>query len=248
MHPHSHQLPGSLQVGLGEHQRRQRCLGNVAGDRVHAVVQVLPLDHLVDEADLERLLGVDHLGGEQIVGGAAPVHEHPRLDGTFTGWHAEPLQGRVREVGVLGGDDDVGGQAHVRTAAHTVAVDLRDGGLGELPQIQGWLDEEIRLRLPRVACHHGVLHERRIVDGVVADRVPGAESLAVGLQHQNLDVVVAVGIQQCGVDFFGQLLILGVGLLGPVEDDLRDRPVFLVDDSFAGLVEIHAVSYPSSMK
>jgi hypothetical protein len=74
---------------------------------------------------------------------------------------------------------------------------------------------------------------------VIADGVPGAESLAISLQHQNLDVVVAVGIQQCGVDFFGQLLVLGVGLLRPVEGDLRDRPVFLVDDSLAGLVEIH---------
>ena len=88
-------------------------------------------------------------------------------------------------------------------------------------------------------CHHGVLHERRIVDRVVADGVPGAEALAVGLQHQHLDVVVAVGIEQRGVDFLGQLLVLGVGLLGPVERDLRDGPFFLVDDALAGLVQIH---------
>ena len=75
--------------------------------------------------------------------------------------------------------------------------------------------------------------------GVVADGVSGAESLAVGLEHQNLDVVVAVGIQQRGVDFFGQLLVLGVCLLRPVQRDLRDRPVFLIDDPLASLVEIH---------
>ncbi len=127
----------------------------------------------------------------------------------------------------------------MRATADTVAVHLRDGGLGELPQIQGWLDEEIRLRLPRVACHHGVLNERWIVDGVIANGMPRAESFAIRLQHQNLDVVVAVGIQQCGVDFFGQLLVLGVRLLRPVQRDLRDRPIFLVDDPLASLVEIH---------
>ena len=92
--------------------------------------------------------------------------------------------------------------------------------------------------------HLGALDERRIVDRVVADGVPGAEALAVGLQDQHLDVVVAVGVQQRGVDFLGQLLVLGVGLLGPVERDPRDRPFFFVDDSLAGLVEIH-VAVPS---
>ena len=88
-------------------------------------------------------------------------------------------------------------------------------------------------------CHHRVLHERRIVDGVVADGMSRAEALAVGPQHQHLDVVIAVGIKQRGVDFLGQLLVLGVGLLGPIQRDLRDGTFFFVDDALAGLVEIH---------
>ena len=43
-------------------------------------------------------------------------------------------------------------------------------------------------------------------------------------------------------DFFGQLLVLGVGLLRPVQCDPRDRAFLLIDDSFTSLVEVHAVS------
>jgi hypothetical protein len=118
-------------------------------------------------------------------------------------------------------------------------VHLRDRRLGELPQVQDRLNEQVGLRLPRCAHDLRGLDEIRVVDRVVADRMSRAETLAVGLENQNLDVVVAVGVQQRGVDFFGQLLVLGVRLLRPVQRDLRDGPLFLVDDSFAGLVEIH---------
>jgi hypothetical protein len=91
--------------------------------------------------------------------------------------------------------------------------------------------------------HHCVLDERRIVHGVVADRVSRTEALAVRLQHQDLDVIVAVGVEQCGINFLGQLLVLRIGLLRPVERDLRDRAVLLVDDALAGLLEIHVDTF-----
>jgi hypothetical protein len=163
---------------------------------------------------LQSLLRVDHFGEEQIVGRPPPVHENPRLVRALARRHAESLQRGVREVGVVGRDDDVGGQAHVRAAADTVAVHLGDGGLGEIPQVQRRLDEQIRLRFPRVLRSHGTFDERRVVDGVVADRVARAEALAVRLQTQNFDVVVAIGVQQSCVHLLGQLLVLGVGFLG----------------------------------
>src|SRR3954468_13500017 len=94
-----------------------------------------------------------------------------------------------------------------------------------------------------MACDHRVLHECRMVSGVVTDGMSGAEALPVGLQHQHLDVVVTIGIEQGGVHLFGELLVLRVGLLGPVQGDLRDRPILLVDDSFASLVHIHMSSW-----
>ena len=69
-----------LRFALVEQQGGQRRLGDVPGDRVDPVVEVLARDHLVDEADLECPLGIDDLCREEVIGRAAPVHERPRLD------------------------------------------------------------------------------------------------------------------------------------------------------------------------
>ena len=82
--------------------------------------------------------------------------------------------------------------------------------------------------------------EGRVVAGVVPDGMAGAEALPVGLDDQDLDVVVPVGVEDGRVDLLGQLLVLGVRLLGLVQDDVGYRPVLLVDDAFAGLLEVHA--------
>src|SRR5262249_24286945 len=105
-----------------------------------------------------------------------------------------PLQGGVGEVGVLGGDHDVGGQPVVGATTDAVAVDLGDGRLGELPQVQDRLDEQVGLRLPRHAGGLATLDELRVVDSVVADGVSWAAPAPIGLQAQKLDVVVVVGV------------------------------------------------------
>ena len=165
-------------------------------------------------------------GGEQVVGGATPVHEDPRLDRALSRRHAEALQRRIREVGVVGGDDDVGDQPVVGAATDAVTVNLRDRRLGELPQVQDRLDEQVGLRFPRRASGFEALDELRIVHRVVADGVSRAEALAVGPQDQHLDVVVTVGVQQRSVDLLDLLLVLGIRLLGPVQRDLRNGALF----------------------
>ena len=72
---------------------------------------------------------------------------------------------------------------------------------------------------------------------------PEQKPLPVGLQDQDLDVVVAVGVPQRVVDLLDLLLVLGVRLLGPVQRDFRDGAVLFVNDPFASLVEIHSLSY-----
>jgi hypothetical protein len=62
--------------------------------------------------------------------------------------------------------------------------------------------------------------------------VPAAEALPVALEDDHLDVLVAVGLVQASVDFLYQLRVLGVGPVGPVEDDPRDRRFPLIDDRF----------------
>jgi hypothetical protein len=64
--------------------------------------------------------------------------------------------------------------------------------------------------------------------------VPAAEALAVGFEDHDLDLFVAVGLVQAGVDFLDQSRIFGVGLVGPVEDDPRDRRFTFVDNGFEG--------------
>ncbi len=51
-----------LRFALVEQQRRQRRLGDVAGDRLDARVELVTRDHLVHQSDLQRPLGVDDLG------------------------------------------------------------------------------------------------------------------------------------------------------------------------------------------
>jgi hypothetical protein len=64
--------------------------------------------------------------------------------------------------------------------------------------------------------------------------VPAAKPLAVGLEDDDLDVFVAVGLMQTRVDLLNEAGVLGVGLVGSVQDDPRNRRFALVDDRFEG--------------
>ena len=62
--------------------------------------------------------------------------------------------------------------------------------------------------------------------------VPAAETFAVGLEDDDFDLLVAVGLVQAIVDFGDQHRILGIGLVDPIQDDPRNRRFALIDDRF----------------
>jgi hypothetical protein len=145
---------------------------------------------------------------------------------------AEALGERHLEVRVLGGHAEVRQQPEIDAAAHAVAVDLRDGRLGEFPQIQRRPQEQVGRALVEVL--EGVAEVRiGVFVGAPTRNVPAAEALAVRLEDDDLDLLVAVGLVQAVVDFGDQDHVLGVGLVDPVQDDPGDRRFALIDDRLA---------------
>ena len=137
------------------------------------------------------------------------------------------------------GDGDVGEQRPVGAAAERVAVHLGDGRLAELPEAQRRPEEEVGLRLPdRVPVLH-VLGELG-VRVAAAGGVPGAEPLAVGLDHHHLHRVVAVGEREGVVERVDHLRRLAVGPAGIVQHDVGDGAVDVVGEGAEVLVSASA--------
>ena len=111
---------------------------------------------VLDEAALERLVGVDHAAGQdQLLGvadvgrageplGAAPAGDDPEVDLGLA------------EVGVLGREPDVAGQRHLAAAAERVAVDGGDRRLAHRLEHVGDLLAELGVgaRLERRLAVH----------------------------------------------------------------------------------------------
>ena len=167
-----------------------------------------------------------------------PVHQQPRLDHGVPAGFTEALGKRHLEVRVFGRHAEVGQQAKIDAAAHAVAVDLRDGRLRKLPQIQRRPEKQVGGALVEI-----LERVAEIGIGVLvwtpAGHVPTAEAFAVGLEDHDFDLAVTVGFMQAGVDLLNQRRVLGVGLVGPVQDDPRNRRFAFVDNRFQG-APLHA--------
>ena len=189
--------------------------------------QLFPRDDPVDQAVRLGLRGCQRARRVEVLGGPLAVHERPGLDHRLPAGEPEPLHQRHLEVGVLGGDGDVGQVGPVRATAEAVPVDLRDRRLGELEEPQRRPEEELAAADPVLADAGHRLDELRV--GVGAGHVvPGTEPLAVGLEDDDLHVVVALGAIERVVDLPDHLRRLRVRLLRPVEHDAGDRAVLLV--------------------
>ena len=88
-------------------------------------------DDLVDQADRQRLVGLDEPAGEdQVLGPARADQAGQPLGAAGARDDAEQHLG-LAERGVVGGDPDVGAQRELAAAAERVAGDRRDDGLGD---------------------------------------------------------------------------------------------------------------------
>ena len=100
--------------------------------------------------------------------------------------------------------------------------------------------EQVGLSLPRMpgVLRGGELGECHLDARIDRYVVAGAEPAAVGLQDDDFDAVVLRRIVQAMLDVGDHGRVLGVGLLGAVEDDARDR-VFLLVDHGLELLALH---------
>ncbi len=114
-------------LGLGDGERR--LLGDLGGGLVRALEELGPLDDEVDQADAQRLVGVDHVAGEdQLLGlGDADTADQP-LGTAEARDHAQADLG-LAELGAARGVDEVTRQRQLAAAAEGEAVDRRDPDL-----------------------------------------------------------------------------------------------------------------------
>ena len=107
---------------------------------------------------------------------------------------AAPLHGAVGEQRIVAGDDEVAGRGDHHAAHDAVALDLRDGGLGQVAPAHGVLEEALP-EAPILALEPGL--ERRLLLVLhllrAAEIVAGREMLAGAGQDDDAHLVVVDG-------------------------------------------------------
>ena len=101
---------------FGEHLLRKRLAG----------LRRIAFEQVVDEADLQALVALDRIAGDDHLHGLGRTdHARQALRAAGARQQAE-LHFRQAEVGVLGGDAEMAAQRGFETAAERIAVDRRD--------------------------------------------------------------------------------------------------------------------------
>ncbi|MCY1356152.1 hypothetical protein D9M69_425940 [compost metagenome] len=143
------------------------------------------VDHLLDQADAQRGLGIDPLAAEDhALGPALADQPGQRLGAAGARQQADRgfRQGHLR---LPFGDADVAGQRAFQATAHGVAVDRGDRHAAEVAQrLEGFAEA------PRHLAGAGL-----VAVGEQLEVGAGAEELAaLAGDHQGVDVVVAIEV------------------------------------------------------
>ena len=152
----------------------------------------------------------------------------------------------MAELGILRGDDEVGHHGELAAAGEGVAVDLRDGDLGHVPEVH--LDVGDLLHAGADA-HHQAASAR--IDGLVAadhavgaaaggrEVVAGAEGAAGAADDDDAAGVVGLVVVERSVELEKQLLGERVHLFRAVEGDAADAAVGTDAIEFEGFKRCH---------
>ena len=162
---------------------------------------------------------------QELLGLARP--ELPRLDQHLDA-DARHAQHRIREPGIVGGDDQVAHarQHHPRGRAH--ALHRGDRGLAEVADLHELV--EVHDLLVAELAFRRVAHARpspRSPSSSSFRSCPAEKCLPSAARTTTRTVVVGVGEVEGGVELVDQLAVLRIGGFGPVERDAwrsRRRP------------------------
>ncbi len=159
---------------------------------------------------------------------------------------AAPLHGAVGELCIVAGNDEVAGRRDHHAAHDAVALDLGDGGLGQVAPAHGVLEEA--LPQPAILALEAGL-ERRLLLVLhllrAAEVVAGREMLAGAGQDDHPHRLVVDRAQEGVVELFQQDAALRVQNLGPVGRDLQHRSGALREQR---RVSVHAAALSSGAR
>src|SRR6266511_3657433 len=181
---------------------------------------------LVHEAESLGVRGLDRLGAEQeLLGFAWP--ELPRLDEELDA-RARHAQDGVRELGVVGGDDEVAHAREHETCSRARALNGGDRRFAEVADLHAAVEVH-DLLVPELAFRRVAhLRPRVALREELLEVVTGREVLALAGEDDDPDVVALAGAVEGGVELVQELRVLGVRDLGPVQRDRAHRPVDVV--------------------
>ena len=135
---------------------------------------------------------------------------------------AAPLHGAVGEQRIVAGDDEIAGRGDHHAAHDAVALDLGDGGLGQVAPAHGVLEEALE-DAPILALEAGL--ERRLLLVLhllrAAEVVAGREMLAGAGQDDDAHLVVVDCRREGVVELLEQDAALRVQDFRPVGRDLE---------------------------
>ena len=183
---------------------------------------------LVDEAEPVGFFGIERLRAqEELLGFARP--DLPRLDEQLDA-DAGHARDRVRELGVVGRDDEVAHGGEHQPGRGAGALHRGDRRLAEVAQPHALVPVH-DLLVPQLALG-GVAHPRPLIGAgeQLFEVVPGREVLSFAREHEHPDVVIGVDQIECGVELLEHPGVLRVGRLRAVQRDRRDGTIDLVAD------------------
>ena len=119
-----------MDPALVDLEQATRHAGDAFGEVEDPVVEFGGGEAAVGVAHPHRLGGIDRITGEDHLHCVAQT-DQPRVHREVG--RAGEAEHRMRDRGVLGEVDEVAGRRQLAATGHCIAVDLRDDGLGQIP-------------------------------------------------------------------------------------------------------------------
>ena len=207
----------ALEHALGRACGHGRPEGDLGGGFAGGGHQLVVRDAAVEQADVERFIGLDEAAGEDEFGGAGVADDAWQEPGHAGVGRERALEEDGLEAGFFGADADVAGEREAHAGAGGDAVDGGDGGLVDCAEGEGLRADPAEFVEPRALAVGDA-----VLGGARGEVCAGAEAAPCAGDDQHAHVVVGAQLVGGGDHFVVQVAREGVELLGAIQRDRRD--------------------------